>query len=99
MFRGDNMLDGFWTYMLMFVLIMIGGSILALSLVYACNLTDKIMDAKHKYEDLMSEGLKSEARKYRRKQFLLTFLFIFIIVFWIFAITLFITISANGGGK
>ena len=98
MFRGDS-IDGFWTYMLIFVLIMIGGTILTLSLVYACNLTDKIVDAKHSYENLMSDGLKSKARKYRRKQFLLTFLFIFIIVFWIFVITLFITISANGGGK
>lgn len=93
------MLEGFWGNLLMIFLILLGGTIVALTLVYACNLTDKVMDAKHNYEDLMAEGRKSKARKYRRKQFLLTFLIAFIVTFWIFVITLLITITENGGGK
>lgn len=106
------MLDGFWRNMALFLGITTVAVIAALSLGGLHDICDTIETAKLKYRSLMHkinqvdswciediDELKEEARRYRCKQLFFTFLLIFIILLWIFGITLIITISKNLGGK
>lgn len=106
------MLDGFWANLALFLGIMTVAVIAALSLAGLHDISETIETSKEKYIALMYEinkedswrredihELKADARRYRCKQLFFTFLLIFIILLWIFGITLIITISKNLGGK
>lgn len=106
------MLEGFWTNMLLFILIIAGCIAAAMTIAGAHDISDTIETAKLKYKALMHkinqvdswrrediDDLKEEARRCKCKQIFFTILLIFIILLWVFGITLIITISRNTGGK
>lgn len=106
------MLDGFWTNMIWFILILAASVAGAMTIGAAHDISDTIETAKLKYRALMHkinqvdswrrediDDLKEEARRCKCKQIFFTILMIFIILLWVFGITLVITISKNTGGK
>ena len=106
------MLEGFWTNMLWFILIVAASVAAAMTIGGAHDICDTIETAKLKYSALMHKinqpdswrredinDLKEEARRCKCKQIFFTILLIFIILLWVFGITLAITISKNTGGK
>jgi uncharacterized membrane protein YhaH (DUF805 family) len=106
------MLEGFWTNMFWFILIVAASLAAVMTIGGAHDICDTIETAKLKYGALMHkinqsdswrrediDDLKKEACRCKCKQIFFTILLIFIILLWVFGITLAITISKNTGGK
>lgn len=106
------MLNGFWGNMALFLGITTVAVIAALSLGGLYDICDTIETAKLKYRSLIHkinqvdswrrediDELKEEARRCKCKQIFFIILLIFVILLWVFGITLVITISKNLGGK